>query len=395
MTMNIRFWGVIFALATSLNINAQSETQWVGAWATAAEFTGPSDMPASPLTNRAIRQVVQVTAGSDRLRLRLSNEFSKEPVEIKGIFIADALDSCDINTRTACHLTFNGKRMVTIPPGECAVSDVCRYGLKPLQRLAITISYGSTPVNATSHRGSRTISYIISGAAKPKTSFANSERVAHWYNIAAIDIPANGQEGIAILGNSITDGRGSTTNEQNRWPDIMARALNEAAPGKYTVLNLGIGGNCVVAGGLSEPALKRFDRDILGQQGVGTVVIFQGTNDIGTSRHAEQSAAQLIEAYKTLIGKAKAAGKRVVGATITPFKGNGWYSYYHEAARRAVNDWIRSSGQFDAVIDFDELMREPSDHERIKQPWQEDGLHPNAAGYKAMGEYAAKCFLGK
>ena len=393
--MNIRFWGVLLALLSSLNAAAQDATQWVGTWATAAEFTGPGDMPASPLTDRAIRQVVQVSAGSDRLRLRLSNEFSSQPVEIKGIFIADALDSCDINTRTVRHLTFGGKRMVTIAPGECATSDVCRYDLKPLQRLAITVSYGETPVNATSHRGSRTTSYIIPGAAKPKTSFANSERVVHWYNIAAIDIPATGQEGIAILGNSITDGRGSTTNEQNRWPDMMARALHEAAPGKYTVLNLGIGGNCVVEGGLSEPALKRFDRDILGQQGVGTVVIFQGTNDIGTSRHAERSAGQLIEAYKTLIGKAKAAGKRVVGATITPFKGNGWYSYYHEAARRAVNDWIRTSGQFDSVIDFDQLMRDPADPERIQQPWQEDGLHPNAAGYKAMGEYAAKCFLGQ
>jgi hypothetical protein len=164
------------------------------------------------------------------------------------------------------------------------VSDVCNYPLKALQLLAVTINYGATPENATSHRGSRTTSYIISGEAKPKTSFANAEKVDHWYSIASIDVPRKGQECIAIIGNSITDGRGSTTNKQNRWPDQMATALAAQGKKEYAMLNLGIGGNCVVRGGLSEPALKRFDRDILAQNGVTSVVIFEGINDIGEAR---------------------------------------------------------------------------------------------------------------
>ena len=392
--MKTKTFLLAIALCCVLGAKAQDEKAWIGTWAAAAEFTGPSDMPASPLTNRSLREIVKVSIGGDQLRLRLSNEFSRQAVEIKSVFIADALDSCDIAPKTARYLTFSGRRNVTIAPGATLWSDVCHYPLRPLQRLAVTISYGSTPENATSHRGSRTTSYIISGEAKPKTRFGQGERVDHWYNIAAIDVPAAGQECIAVLGNSITDGRGSTTNKQNRWPDIMAEAL--AASGKpYAVLNLGIGGNCVMEGGLSEPAMKRFDRDILGQNGVRTLIIFQGTNDIGTSRHSEQTARKLKEAYTTLAEKAHAAGLRVLGATITPFKGNGWYSPYHEAARQEVNAWIRTTKSFDGVIDFDELMRDPSAPDQMRKAVQEDWLHPNAAGYEEMGRFAAQEILKK
>ncbi len=386
---------LLMVLALGFALFSHAQQNWMGTWAAAAEFTGKGDMPASPLTDRSLREVVKVSVGASQLRLRLSNEFGAQPVVIKSMFIADALDSCDIDRRTARYLTFGGKKTVTIAPGECAMSDVCKYALKPLQRLAVTINYGATPENATSHRGSRTTSYIISGEAKPKTSFAKGERVDHWYNIAAIEVPADGRHCVAVLGNSITDGRGSTTNKQNRWPDMMAECL--AANGKdIGMLNLGIGGNCVVQGGLSEPALKRFDRDILGQTGVETLIIFQGTNDIGTSRHSEESARKLIEAYQTLIDKAHQAGiKCVVGATITAFKGNGWYSPFHEAARQVVNEWIRTSGKFDAVIDFDLLTRDANDPERLQERYSDDWLHLNPTGYKAMGEEAARVLMGR
>ena len=391
----------LFIAAVSITMSAQqkvkkgelaaSDNTWEATWATAIEFTGPGDMPASSLSNRSIRQIIHVSKGGSQLQLKLSNVHSKEPVDIKSVFIADAKDSSDIDAKSAKYLTFKGKRNVTIEPGKDLTSDVINFKLKPLQLLAITICYGeSTPVNASSHRGSRTTSYIIKGVATPKTKFTDVEKVDHWYNIAALEVLRNSAEeanAIVVLGNSITDGRGSTTNKQNRWTDAMAEALG----GETAVLNLGIGGNSVLWGGLSEPAVKRFDRDILGQKGVKTLIIFQGVNDIGGSRgNSEEVAKKLTEAYKSFIEQGHAKGWKVIGATITPFKGNSYYSIFHEAARQVVNEWIRTSGAFDAVIDFDELARDPQDPTKLKAEYSDDWLHLNPAGYAAMGKLAAR-----
>ena len=381
-----------FAVAmAAMSLSAQSvsaqDDGFTGTWAAAAEWTGESDMPRISLGGNTLREIIQVSIGGEELQLQLSNEFSREPVEIKAVYVADALDSCDIDRKTVTALRFGGQPAVTIAPGMTAMSDVFKYRLKPRQRLAVTICYGDgVPVNMTSHRGSRTTSYIATGQVTPKKKFVTAEKLDHWYNIAQLNVRTDGQvKAVAVLGNSITDGRGSTTNHQNRWPDQMAAKLD------CGVLNLGIGGNCVVRGGLSEPAMKRFSRDILGQKGVDRLIIFQGTNDIGTSPHAEKSAKELIEAYKTLIKQAHEAGiMKVYGATITAFKGNGWYSPYHEAARQEVNEWIRTSGEFDGVIDFDKLTRDPSDPERLKKELSDDWLHLNAEGYRVMGEFAAE-----
>ncbi len=388
---------LLLTAAMSMTISAQQKnsptTVWEATWATAIEFTGPSDMPASSLSNRAIRQIIHVSKGGTQLQLKLSNVHSKEPVDIKSVFIADAKEASDIDAKTAKYVTFNGKRNITIEPGKDITSDVIGYNLKPLQLLSITINYGeSTPVNASSHRGSRTTSYIIKGVAKPKTKFVDAEKVDHWYNIASLDVlrsnPAE-TNAIVVLGNSITDGRGSTTNKQNRWTDAMAEALG----GETSVLNLGIGGNSVLWGGLSEPAVKRFNRDILEQQGVKTLIIFQGVNDIGGSRgNSEEVAKKLTEAYKSFIDQGHARGWKVIGATITPFKGNSYYSFFHEAARQVVNEWIRTSGAFDAVIDFDELVRDPQDPTKLKAEYSDDWLHLNPTGYAAMGKLAAEVY---
>ena len=388
---------LLLTAAMSMTISAQQKNSptsvWEATWATAIEFTGPSDMPASSLSNRAIRQIIHVSKGGTQLQLKLSNVHSKEAVDIKSVFIADAKEASDIDAKTAKYVTFNGKRNITIEPGKDITSDVIGYNLKPLQLLSITINYGeSTPVNASSHRGSRTTSYIIKGVAKPKTKFIDAEKVDHWYNIASLDVlrsnPAEANA-IVVLGNSITDGRGSTTNKQNRWTDAMAEALG----GETSVLNLGIGGNSVLWGGLSEPAVKRFNRDILEQQGVKTLIIFQGVNDIGGSRgNSEEVAKKLTEAYKSFIDQGHAKGWKVIGATITPFKGNSYYSFFHEAARQVVNEWIRTSGAFDAVIDFDELVRDPQDPTKLKAEYSDDWLHLNPTGYAAMGKLAAEVY---
>jgi len=380
------------ALATLLmgNLNAQSnESSWTGTWATAVEWTGPNDMPKESLSNRSLREIIHLSIGGETMRMQLSNIHSKEPVEIKSIYIATPTDSCDIDAKTAKYLTFGGKKSVTIAPGESVYCDVLKYHLTPLQRLSVTICYGNvTPVNASSHRGSRTTSYLMKGEAKPKAKFVAEEKCDHWYNISCIDVQtAEPTPCVAVLGNSITDGRGSTTNMQNRWTDFMA----EACEGKTAVLNLGIGGNAVVRGGLSEPAVVRFDRDILGQQGVTAVVIFEGVNDIGgwKPNHAEV-VKNLQKAYTELIQKAKAAGKKVYIGTIAPYQGNSYYNHFSEAARLTINDWIRANKEVDGIIDFDQLLKDPNNPKALLPRYSSDGLHGTPAAYEAMGKLAAE-----
>ncbi len=384
----LSFLGVVGCMAQA------PEKSWTGTWATAVEFTGQGDMPKTSLSGRSLREIVQVSLPGETLRLQLSNIHSKEPVEIKSVFIANAADSCDIDVKSAKYLTFNGKKSVTIAPGEAIFCDDTKFSLQPLQKLAITVNYGeTTPVNASSHRGSRTTSYIIDGEAKPKTRFVDAEKVDHWYNISCIDVltdePA---ECVAIIGNSITDGRGSTTNMQNRWTDFLAKALD----GKVGVLNLGIGGNAVVSGGLSEPAVVRFDRDVLGQSGVTSVVIFEGVNDIGGKRPNHQAIVDnIINAYSSFIAKCKDAGKKVYLATITPYKNSFYENHFSEAARLTLNDWIRSNKDVDGVIDFDRAVRDASDPSALRQEYSDDWLHLNPSGYEAMGKFAAEVLKGQ
>lgn len=384
-----RFFICVASLLSIFGAIAQdAEKSWTGTWATAVEYTGQGDMPKASLSGRALREIVQVSIPGDVLRMQLSNIHSKEPVEIKSVFIANVADSCDIDVKSAKYLTFGGKKSVTIAPGEDIYSDDIKYDLKPLQRLAITINYGeTTPVNASSHRGSRTTSYIINGEAKPKTKFIDAEKLDHWYNISCIDVKTeNPTECIAIIGNSITDGRGSTTNMQNRWPDFLAKALD----GKVGVLNLGIGGNAVVRGGLSEPAVVRFDRDVLGQSGVTSVVIFEGVNDIGGKRPNHQEIVKnIIEAYTNFIAKSKEAGKKVYLATITPYKNSFYEDHFSEAARLTINDWIRANKDVDGVIDFDAAVRDPENPAALRQEYSDDWLHLNPSGYEVMGKFAA------
>lgn len=388
---------LMIALLSLACTGLEAQNVWKGTWATAVEYTGKGDMPKESLSNRSCRQIVHVSFGGNEMRLKLSNEFSKEPVDIKSVYIADtdASANWEIKAKTVKYLKFNGKKNVTIAPGKAIYSDDLKFTLKAGQRLTITIDYGEqTPKHATSHRGSRTTSYIVNSSvrtAKPMDkSFVEGEKVDHWYNLSAIDVKTDVKTPVvAVLGNSITDGRGTTTNMHNRWTDFLADALNAEKP--YGVLNLGIGGNCVVEGGISEPAMKRFDRDILGQTGVDKLVIFEGTNDIGCcGGNYEHVADTLVACYKMLIAKAKAKGIKVYGATITPTKGNGWYSYWHEAMRQQVNEWIRKGGFFDEIIDFDELVRDPQDPQRLKEEYSDDWLHLNPKGYEAMGKFAAE-----
>ena len=371
---------------------------WVGTWATAPQTVVRSFMPYNNcMTNRSVRQVVKVSIGGDVIRLKLSNIYSMQPVEIRSIYIAHAKDSFAIDAKTAQYFKFGNSYKTVIPAGKQIVSDALKFNLRNLERVAITINYTSAPEIPTVHMGSRTTSYIMKGVTNAHSNFEKAFRENHWYNISGIDVytMSNNMSAIAIIGNSITDGKCSTDNAQNRWPDVMSEMLQ--LKHKITnqgVLNLGIGNNRVtVPGGFGALAKERFDRDILMQNGVKKVIIFEGVNDIGAARNgsSETVARQIIESIQGMVKKAKARKMKVYLGTITPFKGAGYYTHFHEAARLYVNDWIRSQAKnVDGILDFAKLLQDPNDDRRMKREYaSNDWLHPNPIGYKAMGIYAA------
>ena len=371
---------------------------WVGTWATAPQTVVKSFMPYNNcMTNRSVRQVVKVSIGGNVIRLKLSNIYSMQPVEIHSIYIAHAKDSFAIDAKTAQYFKFGNSYKTVIPAGKQIVSDALKFNLRNLERVAITINYTSAPEVPTVHMGSRTTSYIMKGVTNAHSNFAKAFRENHWYNISGIDVytMSNNMSAIAIIGNSITDGKCSTDNAQNRWPDVMSEMLQ--LKHKITnqgVLNLGIGNNRVtVPGGFGALAKERFDRDILMQNGVKKVIIFEGVNDIGAAKSgsSETVARQIIESIQGMMKKAKARKMKVYLGTITPFKGAGYYTHFHEAARLYVNDWIRSQAKnVNGILDFAKLLQDPNDDRRMKREYaSNDWLHPNPTGYKAMGIYAA------
>ena len=388
---------ILFAVC-SITMQAAAQT-WIGTWATAPQTVVKSFMPNNNnMSNRSVRQVVKVSVGGDVIRLKLSNIYSMQPVEIRSVYIAHAKDSSDIDAKTTQYFKFNNSYKATIPAGKQLVSDALKFNLKNLERVAITINYTSAPDIPTVHMGSRTTSYIMKGVTNAHSSFAKAFKENHWYNISGIDVYTmnTNMSAIAIIGNSITDGKCSTDNAQNRWPDMMSEMLQ--LKHKITnegILNLGIGNNRVtVTGGYGALAKERFDRDILGQSGVKKVIIFEGVNDIGAAKsgNSETVARQIIESIQGMMKKAKAKRMKVYLGTITPFKGAGYYTHFHEAARLYVNDWIRSQAkQADGILDFAKLLQDPADEHRMKKEYaSNDWLHPNPTGYKAMGTYAAE-----
>ena len=369
---------------------ALADGHWVGTWGTAPQLVERHNNPPAPgLENNSLREIVQVSIGGKRVRLKLTNEFSQEATEIRAVELAIAKtagSSCEIDEQSTVSLTFDGNSSVTIPAGEKVVSDAVDFRMDARQNVAITIHYGKTSKSVSGHPGSRTTSYLKEGNT---TDFTDAIRTDHWYNILAMEVDVPKKAGaVAILGNSITDGRGSTTNQQNRWPDVLSRRLLQNKKTRSVgVLNMGIGGNCVLGGGLGPAAVKRYPRDLFGQEGVKWIILFEAVNDLGYARNGVQSAERIIDVYKQIIEEAHQKGIRVFGATITPFKGNNYYSEDHEKGRNAINEWIRTTEMLDGVIDFDQAVRNPQDTAAMQSQFlfENDWLHLNAEGYETMG----------
>lgn len=384
---------LLFLGACAPKASPDSE-KWVGSWATSPQLVEPHNMAPEPgLSNNTLRQIVRISLGGDSIRLRFSNEFSNEAVTFLGAEVALSAGASAIVPGSSKQLLFNGEASATIPAGGVLVSDALAFSMEPRSDLSITISFGNVPADVTGHPGSRTTSFLVEGQQLGLDSLPNAIPTDHWYLISGLDVKAPEKAGaIVTLGNSITDGRGSGTNLQNRWPDILAERLQERTETQHiAVLNHGIGGNCVLKPCLGPAAVDRFERDVLGQTGVRWLIILIGVNDLGQTPDAEAALAVadgLIEAFSEMIDKAKAQGITVYGAPILPF-GESFYDAPHkQPARLKVNDWIRNSGKFDAVIDFDLALADP-ENPGVLLPDVHTGdfLHPNEYGYRLMGEF--------
>ena len=399
-----RIYGTLCALtaaATAMAAEPEARTEhWVGSWASAQQLPEPNNaLSSDDLRDGTLRQVVRLSGGGARLRVRLSNAFGTQPLVIDAVHVAIAVGRGAIVPATDRPVTFGGQSAFTIPAGADMWSDGVTFASPPLSQLAVSMHFPLPPGNQTGHPGSRATSFLVHGNLVGASVLPGAKTVEHWYQLAAIEMIGTQSSGAVVaLGDSITDGHGATTDANNRWTDVLATRLQRRPATQHlSVLNEGIGGNRLLLDGLGPNALARFDRDILSQAGARYLIVLEGINDLGTATRAKAMSVQehaelvqrIIAAYTQIVIRARSHGIRAIGSTITPYSG---FDYYHPAAadeadRQIINGWIRTRGHFDAVVDFDRTVRDPGHPERLLPAYDSgDHLHPSAAGYKAMGD---------
>jgi lysophospholipase L1-like esterase len=397
---------VLMASCALAQRGAAKADAWVASWGASQQIPEPANaLPLDDLRDATVRQIVHLSLGGAALRVHLSNAFGTAALHFTSVHIAHPLSpaAAAIDPASDRAVTFAGKPEVTIPPGAEFVSDAVEMPVTALSDLAVTFHLEAPPAQETGHPGSRSTTYYAHGEWVGAADLPDAKKVDHWYNLTEIDVRADGKAAakaavVVALGDSITDGHGSTTNGNDRWTDVLAARLQaEKKTRNVGVSNQGIGGNHLLTDGLGPNVLARFDRDVLAPAGARWVIVFEGVNDLGGLARTgevptEQHAAlveHVIAAYEQIIERAHENGLRVYGATITPYVGS---DYYHpgplsERDREAVNQWIRAEGHFDAVIDFDAAVRDPEHPDRLLPAFDcGDHLHPGPAGYKAMGE---------
>ncbi|MFI9817764.1 SGNH/GDSL hydrolase family protein [Saccharothrix variisporea] len=397
---------VVLLLVPAGTATASGGRAWVGAWA-----TSPTGVPASDtmtFADQTLRQVVHLSTGGREVRVRLSNEFGSQPLVIGEARVARGAGGSSVVAGSDRRLTFGGRGAVTVPPGVPVVSDPVPLGVTADSDLVVSVYLPVSTPATTVHAFPFQDGWVASGNVTAAPTISPTGVLGKWHFLTGVSVSGvpstapGGPSTVVAFGDSITDGAETTRGANRRWPDVLARRLH----GRLGVVNAGISGNRLLhdpnppaghpaeafAAYFGESALRRFDRDVLAQPGVRHVVVLLGVNDLGhpgTVAPVEEAvtAEDIIAAHRQLIARAHAAGLRIVGGTITPFKGDtfGFYSPEHEAARQAVNRWIRTSGEHDGVVDFDQALRDPADPERLRPEYDSgDHLHPNDAGMAAM-----------
>jgi lysophospholipase L1-like esterase len=380
---------------------AQAPATWVGTWGASPLRPLPRQGLPPRFANQTLRQIVRISAGGDQLRVRLSNEYGTTPLAIGAAHVALAGAGPTIDPASNRPLTFGGRQSVTIPPGAPVLSDAVDLRATPLASLAISFYLPNQTEVTTAHpTGAQTAFLSPNGNFSAAAEMPVEARYVNRFFLAKVLVRAPGRiPTVVTFGDSITDGALSTPDSNNRWPDHLARRLLADPVNPAAVVNAGIGGNRLLTDGAGQSALARFDRDVLSVPGVTHATVMVGINDIGwpgTVLAPESEAVtveDLIQGYQLLIGRAHARGVTIIGCTLTPFEGTtlqgipGYYSAEKEVKRAAVNQWIRTSRAFDAVIDFDQVIRDPASPGRMQAAYNGgDWLHPGDAGYRAMGE---------
>ncbi|WPJ60783.1 hypothetical protein SMAC4_13288 [Sordaria macrospora] len=372
-----------------------------------------SNMPPSPFSSGGVfkdatlRQTLHLSLPANRIRLQISNTFGGSDLPITAATIALPTSGkagvSGIDTATLKPITFqNGKEGITIARGQVAYTDPIDFSVAGQTNIAVSLYFktGQSGSSITGHPGSRTTSWMVSGNKASDASITGGKDTKHWYFISAVEAwksTSSNSSAFIILGDSITDGRGSTDDANNRWPDLLLARMQKAGINHIGVNNQAAGGNAVLNGGLGPTLLSRYKRDALQQQGVRYVMIFEGVNDIGgggTDSGSQNGIGnRLIGAYKQIAKECNAAGIKVIGGTITPFGGNG-QSYSNptrEQTRQRVNEWILSNAgegkALDAVVDFGKIIGDPNTKSQLAKQYDGgDHLHPNVAGYQAMAD---------
>ena len=401
--------GVLLAGTAAATQASPLSEQWVTTWATAQPLypdvvppgMKPPPKPAhgspiaeypSALSAGTVRMIVRASAGGRQVRIELANIHGAAPVNIAASHIARSAAAASIVAQSDRVLTFGGRQEVTIPPGATVTSDAAELAVGPGEKLTVSLFLPGTTPTATVHALGLHTTYVIAGnATAAQNPHAESENRSYFW-LSAVDVLAPGAATVAAFGDSITDGFGTTPDQDRAWPALLHTRLR-AGPGTATtgVVNLGISGNRVLHDTAGASALARFDRDVLALEGIKWVVLLEGINDISYSAipgfpASERVGAQdLIAAYRMLIAKAHLHGLKMIGATILPYQGVWTYTDDGEAVRERVNEWIRSSGEFDALVDFDKVTRDPENPKRLRSAFDSgDHVHPNDAGNQAM-----------
>ncbi|WP_081897578.1 SGNH/GDSL hydrolase family protein [Massilia sp. BSC265] len=369
---------------------------WTGTWGTAPSGP-PPEASLQTFTDQTLRLIVHTSTGGNRVRIRVSNEFGATPLTIGAARIGLRAGGSDVAAGTDRALTFGGRAFVTIPPGAPALSDPVELNVPPLSDLAVSLYLPGTVQATTVHQLALQTNYVsLPGNFTAAPTLPVQRTIQVWPFLTEVDVDTAGPT-IVTLGDSITDGTRSTPDTNKRWPDWLARRLQtERDPvlginARFGVVNRGISGNRLLSNSpnplAGRSAQERFDRDVLATAGVRYLVVLIGINDIGNSSPTNPVTAEdLIAGYRQLIHRAHAKGISVIGATLTPFEGAGYYSPEKEVIRQAVNNWIRNNDEFDAVIDFDRVTRDPARPTRFLPAYDSgDHLHPNDLGYQAMG----------
>jgi lysophospholipase L1-like esterase len=397
-TSAIAFWASALVLAQIALVqiaSAQSGPHWVATWAASQQVPRVAPTPANTFNNQTVRMIVHTSIGGNRIRIQLSNAYGTTPLVIGVAHIALRSEDSAIFPNSGRALLFNGKPSVAIPPGAAMLSDTADLDVPKLSDLAVSVYLPRETIPATVHATALHTTYISKeGDFTAQPAIADATTTQSWYWLSSVDVLASpNAAAIVTFGDSITDGTTSTPNADRSWPSFLSqRLLANTATANFAVVNEGIAGNRVLADGAGVNALARFDRDVLAIAGVKWVTIMEGINDIGQGTRQGTPAGAIssdavIAGLRQLIERAHTHGIKVIGCTLTPYEGAAYYSETGEVMREAVNNFIRTSGAYDAIVDFDKVERDPANPKQLLPAFNlTDHLHPNDAGYKAMAD---------